>query len=117
MTKPHELWDNAVHDYLNANNWESIDMLFPAFTRSMGDLAGKVVLDYGCGDGKYARMLAAMGAGQVIGVDMSHNMIAAAIATDPDSNVQYYELPDNRLAPLSDHSVDIVVANMVFMMA
>lgn len=117
MTNAHEIWNNVVPDYLNANNWESINILFPAFTRCMGDLAGKVVLDYGCGDGRYARMLAAQGAGQVIGVDMSHNMIAAAIAADPDSSVQYYELPDNRLTPLSDRSVDIVAANMVFMMS
>lgn len=117
MTTPHELWDGAVPDYLTANNWESINLLFPAFTRAMGDLTGKVALDYGCGDGRYARMLAKLGAGQVIGVDRSHNMIASAIATDPDSGVQYYELPDNRLAPLSDGSVDIVVANMVFMMS
>src|SRR5262245_35579634 len=83
----------------------------------MRDLAGEVAPAYGRGSGSYVRMLAALGAGQVMGVDMSHTMITTAIATDPASSVQYYELPDNRLAPLSDRSVDIVVANMVFMMA
>jgi SAM-dependent methyltransferase len=117
MQTPLELWDNAVPDYLNTSDPVSIDIIFPAFNRSMGDLAGKVVLDYGCGDGRYARMVAAMGAGQVIGVDRSRMMITTAMAIDPDSNVQYYELPDNTLTPLSDRSVDIVVANMVFMMA
>jgi|GEM_PF-3033212 len=117
MKTSHELWDQAVREYLTANDGESVEIIFPTFTRYIGDLAGKVVVDYGCGNGRYARMLEAMGAGQVIGVDMSHTMITAAIAADPASRVQYYELPDNRLAPLSDGSVDIVVANMVFMMS
>ncbi len=117
MTSPRELWDSAVHNYLNADDSETIDLIFPAFTRAMGDLAGKVVLDYGCGDGTYTRILAGMGAHRVIGVDMSGTMIATARANDPESRVQYDEVPDNRLTALSDRSVDIVTANMVFMMS
>jgi SAM-dependent methyltransferase len=117
VTTPHELWDSAVHEYLSADDADAIDVIFPALTRAIGDLAGKVVLDYGCGSGRHARILAALGAGQVIGVDMSANMIAAATAADPDSRVQYHHLPENRLAPLADASVDVVAANMVFMMS
>lgn len=117
MTTPHELWDNAVPDYLSADDAEALDLIFPAFTRAMGDLAGKVVLDYGCGNGRYARILAALGTAQVIGVDLSANMIASATAADPAARVQYHHLPDNRLTPLADAAVDVVVANMVFMMS
>lgn len=117
MTTARELWDQAVRDYLTAHDGESLDVIFPAFTRAIGDLAGTVIVDYGCGDGRYARLLEALGADQVIGVDMSRTMIAAAVAADPASHVQYYETPDNRLTPLADGSVDTVVANMVFMMS
>lgn len=117
MNTARELWDQAVRDYLTAHDGESIDVIFPAFTRYIGDLTGTVVVDYGCGDGRYARLLEALGAAQVIGVDMSPTMIAAAIAADPSSTVQYYAVPDNQLTPLGDRSVDTVVANMVFMMS
>ncbi len=117
MKTPRELWDEAVREYLTANDEEALEIIFPAFTRYIGGLAGKVIVDYGCGNGRYARLLEALGAGQVIGVDMSPAMITAAVATDPASRVQYYEVPDNRLTPLADRSVDIVVANMVFMMS
>lgn len=117
MTTAHELWDQAARDYLTAQDGEAVEVIFPTFTRAIGDLAGQVILDYGCGDGRYARMLEALGAGKVIGVDRSPTMIAAAVAADPASHVQYYETPDNRLTPLADGAVDSVVANMVFMMS
>lgn len=117
MTTARELWDQAVPDYLTAHDGEAVDVIFPAFTCAIGDLAGQVILDYGCGDGRYARLLEAMGARHVIGVDRSPTMIAAAVAADPASQVQYYATPDNRLTPLADGSVDVVVANMVFMMS
>jgi SAM-dependent methyltransferase len=117
MNSARELWDQAVRDYLTAHDGEAVDVIFPAFTRSLGDLAGTVIMDYGCGDGRYARLLEALGADQVIGVDLSPTMIAAAVAADPASTVQYYVVPDNRLTPFADRSVDTVVANMVFMMS
>ena len=117
MNTARELWDQAARDYLTAQDDEAIDVIFPAFTHAIGDLTDQVIVDYGCGDGRYARQLAAMGARQVIGVDMSPTMIAEAIAAEPASTVQYYVTADNRLTPLADGSVDIVVANMVFMMS
>ena len=117
MNTARELWDQAVRDYLTAHDGESSDVIFPAFTRSLGDLAGTVIMDYGCGDGRYARLLEALGADQVIEVDLSPTMIAAAVAADPASTVQSYNVPDNRLTPFADRSVDTGVANMVFMMS
>lgn len=117
MNTARELWDQAAPDYLSVDDGEAIDVIFPTFTRAIGDLTGQVIMDYGCGNGRYARQLEVMGARQVIGVDMSPTMIAAAVAADPVSHVQYYETPDNRLTPIADGSVDIVVANMVFMMS
>jgi ubiquinone/menaquinone biosynthesis C-methylase UbiE len=42
------------------------------------DLHGKSVLDLACGEGHYTRLLKAMGAGRVAGVDLSSKMIELA---------------------------------------
>ncbi len=43
-------------------------------------VAGKRVMDYGCGDGRYAGKLAEMGAAEVVGIDSSEAMIELARA-------------------------------------
>jgi toxoflavin synthase len=46
--------------------------------RLLGDLAGRSVVDLACGEGIYARKLMRAGAGRVVGVDISTEMIALA---------------------------------------
>jgi SAM-dependent methyltransferase len=48
------------------------------FLHAVGDLRGRAVLDLACGSGHYTRALKRRGAGRVVGVDISHDMIAAA---------------------------------------
>jgi SAM-dependent methyltransferase len=43
-----------------------------------GDLTGKRVLDIGCGSGRYAAEFATRGAGRVLGIDLSPEMIELA---------------------------------------
>lgn len=50
----------------------------PAFIQMMGDVRGKHVLDVGCGEGYFSRVIADMGA-SVIGIDFSEPMIEAAL--------------------------------------
>ncbi len=49
----------------------------------LGDVGGKTVLDMGCGDGFYTRLLKRAGAGEVTGVDISGEMIR--LATEEES--------------------------------
>lgn len=48
----------------------------------LGDLRGRRVLDLGCGDGHYARRIAAAGAAEVVGVDVSAAMLDLARARE-----------------------------------
>jgi len=52
----------------------------PAFMALLPEIAGKRVLDLGCGVGQLAQHLALQGAADVIGVDLSERMLALARA-------------------------------------
>ena len=54
-----------------------------------GDVTGMRVLDSGCGEGRFSRILAARGAAYVLGVDLCEPMVAAAkeLATGRDEYV------------------------------
>ncbi|TDB82554.1 class I SAM-dependent methyltransferase [Micromonospora sp. KC721] len=51
---------------------------FPSFRRALGPLTGKQVLDVGCGEGTFTRMIMRQGARRVVGIDQSEGMIKLA---------------------------------------
>lgn len=65
---------------------------FPSFLRALGDIRGKRVLDVGCGDGTYARMVARQGAVHVEGMDSSAEMIglAESIEREESLGIRYH---------------------------
>ncbi|MDJ1131411.1 class I SAM-dependent methyltransferase [Streptomyces iconiensis] len=77
---------NPQYDKLVENYGEVDDVIlfyrenveFPSLLRALGEVAGKRVLDVGCGDGVYARMVQRMGASRVVGVDVSSAMVDLA---------------------------------------
>jgi ubiquinone/menaquinone biosynthesis C-methylase UbiE len=52
------------------------------FFEATGDLTGKTILDLACGDGRMSRMAIQRGASQVVGVDLSSEMIKIARAKE-----------------------------------
>ena len=66
------------------------------------------VVDVGCGEGRLPRDLKRLGY-EVIGLDGSPTMIAAAREADPEGR---YELADAATIPLPDASADLVTAFM-----
>jgi SAM-dependent methyltransferase len=68
---------------------------------------GKSVVDVGCGGGGLARELSARGA-HVIGVEISEEQLAPAIARDGGSGARYLVGRAQEL-PLDDASVDVVL--------
>jgi ubiquinone/menaquinone biosynthesis C-methylase UbiE len=80
----------------------------PAMTAALPPVAGARVVDLGCGEGDLAVRLAAEGAAEVLAVDVSEQMLAAA---HPHPRVRY------RRADLADFDVppgsaDLVVSSM-----
>ena len=75
----------------------------PLIDALAGEVAGKRVLDLGCGDAAYGREVLARGAREYVGVEGSRNMVAALQKVN--ANVTYIEVPGG------SHS-DVVVPNL-----
>ena len=66
-----------VYEDMFALPWRK-DLEAHSVLRLLGDMAGKAILDIGCGTGVYSRLLRAQGAGRVVGYDTSTHMICYA---------------------------------------
>jgi SAM-dependent methyltransferase len=84
--------------------WPSLCALLP-------DLAGKRVVELGCGFGHLSRWLAEAGAADVLGLDLSENMLAAARAATRDPAV-HFERADLDTLVLPPVSADLVVSSL-----
>ncbi|MEV4314576.1 class I SAM-dependent methyltransferase [Actinocrispum sp. NPDC049592] len=96
--------EQAIHFYR-----ETVE--FPSFFRALGPVTGKRVLDVGCGDGIYARLLAQRGAGEVVGMDSSSEMIRLAEAAEAERplGVRYHVQDVATMAELGEFDVVIAV--------
>jgi SAM-dependent methyltransferase len=62
---------------------------WPVLRDMLGDVAGKRIVDLGCGFGAFARWAVAAGAHHVLGLDLSQRMLARARASTVAANVEY----------------------------
>lgn len=84
-------------------------MLDAQMLEACGDVTGLSVLDSGCGEGRFSRMMVQRGARYVLGLDLCEPMIEAAkeLATGPDT----YRVADvHDLSFLDDASFDLAVS-------
>src|SRR5688572_20174048 len=63
--------------------------------RLLGDVRGKSVIDLACGEGYYTRELRRQGAARALGVDLSHGMIALAVAEEAQEPLGIEYLMEN----------------------
>jgi SAM-dependent methyltransferase len=75
--------------------------------RRHAELAGRDVLDVGCGQGRLVRELTALGA-RVTGIEISEQQLAAAWAADDEGGARYL-VGRAEAIPLADGSFDLVV--------
>jgi len=79
----------------------------------IGDIKGKSILDFGCGDGVFSRLIKQFGASEVVGVDLSEKMIAACNKKEQLETLGIkYMIKDIRDMPKIDE-FDIGVASFV----
>jgi len=75
-----------------------------AMLELLPDVAGKTVLDVGCGSGRYLRILRERGAHRVAGIDFSAAMLGRARGLYPVAR------GDARALPVRSHCFDVVVS-------
>ena len=96
----------SIHGLDGAPEWPAIQALLP-------DLDGKRVVDLGCGFGWFARWARAHGAANVLGLDISHNMIARAKADTQDPNIDY-RIADLAALDLPEKSFEFAYSSLAF---
>lgn len=75
----HSQFDDLSALYENMASWPfRKEIETPSILETLGDVKGKHVLDFGCGDGTYSRILRKLGAARVVGFDEAEGMLAHA---------------------------------------
>jgi len=114
-TDPRALYDQTADNWSRRQPSSLSD--YTARPRVMAlcePLAGKDVLDLGCGEGYCSRMLRLRGA-QVVGLDVSGRMIELARQAERAQPLGiHYDTADAATVDLGEASVDLVVAVFLF---
>ena len=73
----HSQFDDLSSLYEDMASWPfRKEIETPSVLETLGDVRGKDVLDFGCGDGTYSRILKRLGARRVVGFDVAEGMLA-----------------------------------------
>jgi ubiquinone/menaquinone biosynthesis C-methylase UbiE len=106
--------------YVIAEVYDKARALLPATARLWQELldyihpgAVPLILDLGCGTGRFSELLAQWFGGQVIGVDPSERMLKQARRKPSRGDISYWKASADVL-PLSDGCVDLVFMSMVY---
>ena len=94
---------------VNANNLFEIPALFSL----LPDLSEKSVLDLGCGFGEHCVLYVKKGARRVVGIDISEKMLEIAKIENPDSCIEYVNMPMEELDRI-DGEFDVVISSLAF---
>ena len=115
-TNPYDDYATEYAEYISDQYGEDISfirhLLVPRLLAYAGDVAGRRVLDAGCGEGHIARMLAQRGA-EVTATDLAPRLLTIAQERDPGTSTTY--LAHDLSSPLPQYRgcFDLVVSNLV----
>ena len=101
--------------------WETGDLdhretLNPVVFKLLWDVKNKKILDLGCGQWYFSRLLTKQWA-NVTGIDISEDLIKIGVQRNQEQNlkIKYFVSDAANLKDLNDNEFDIVVSNMAFM--
>ena len=108
-------FDAGHHEYASFIETDPIRnfLHYPSVLRELGDLRGKRVLDIGCGDGLFSRMLAKEHGARVVGYDISPHLVDRAQKMEKESALGIEYTVADPLTFSSGEPFDDAVAVMV----
>ncbi|MFC6291533.1 class I SAM-dependent methyltransferase [Macrococcus epidermidis] len=89
---------------------EMIEM--PVMKEELPDIKGKTVLDIGCGMGKFIQYMLELNPKQIVGLDISNNMISYAKEHVNDERVSF--VVSDILSYETDIKFDVIVSSLAF---
>ena len=110
-----KLWNKYSGDMVN----EAVNIIKDRFETNdfdLTELEGKVILDAGCGSGRYSCALAKLGAKKVIGLDYGVDALEKAKELAKENNINNIEFVQGSVLdmPFDDRYFDFVFHNGVF---
>ena len=101
---------------LAQTNILKIHFITPFTFQQLGDVAGKAILDIGCGEGGYSRELTKKGA-MVTAVDCAEHAIKYCIskAEEEQLKIAYHIRNSCDLYDIADNTFDVVLSSMMLM--
>jgi ubiquinone/menaquinone biosynthesis C-methylase UbiE len=104
----HSQFDDLAKLYENMATWPfRRDIEIPSVLEAVGDVKGQDVLDFGCGDGTYSRILKERGARRVMGFDEADGMLRHARNRERDDALGIEFV--SQLGPELDQQFDLVL--------
>ena len=104
-------WAESVDDWISQNQAVRTGFLDSWMLEALGDVSGKRAIDIGCGEGRFCRLLAGLGA-DVTGVDLTEALIqrARSMAVGLD---KYIVGNAESLSQIDDETFDLAVSYIV----
>lgn len=103
----------TVYDAARSLSAEALSQWLELVARDAHPVAGCLIVDVGCGTGRFSEPLANRFNARVIGVDPSRTMLEIARRNLRTEQVEFRQAPADAL-PLADAAADIVFMSMVF---
>ena len=109
-------WNDLAEDYSNAIDFETDEMFGygPVLDQVKDEIKNSIILDYGCGNGKFTRRLKKLSPKKIYAVDSSEKALKLAKNNDFNSGADYFHIGNSDLPFIEQNSLDFVFVNFVF---
>ena len=104
-------WTEAAQDWIERDHVHRTGMLDSWMLDALGDVSGKKVIDIGCGEGRFCRILSERGA-VMTGVDLTKALIERARELGSDKETYLVGDAEN-LEGVRDDTLDLAVSYIV----
>ena len=104
-------WTKYAQDWIETDQAVRTGFLDTWMLDALGDVSGKSVIDIGCGEGRFCRLLSGLGA-LVTGVDLTEALIERARSVGSRHETYFVGDAEN-LAGVADESFDLAVSYIV----